>query len=250
MAAHHSNCGTDEFLICFDDIVLEFLRRCVIIFLVIQMKKEELIEKYNKLQTKFGSAACHSIYGGGLERNPDLCLVFVNPTARNVAASKSWTGIRCPWLGMKKVWKFLCGAGLFDGALNSQIQNMKASEWTPEFCAKVYEEVAKNGVYITNLAKCTQDDARSMPDAMYMQYKDLLFEEISLVNPKKIILFGNQVSSIVLGKKISVSQCRKTEFDLVICGKKYRCFPVYYPVGNGFFNAPKAIEDLQYILKL
>ena len=30
----------------------------------------------------------------------------------------------------------------------------------------------------------------------------------------------------------------------------YKCFPVYYPVGNGFFNAPKAIEDLKYISKL
>lgn len=67
---------------------------------------------------------------------------------------------------------------------------------------------------------------------------------------KKIILFGNQVSSIVLNKRISVSEYRKTSEDLKIEDKVFKCFPVYYPVGNGFFNAPKAIEDLKYIIEM
>lgn len=75
-------------------------------------------------------------------------------------------------------------------------------------------------------------------------------KEIEIVNPKKIVLFGNQVSSIVLNKKISVSEYRKTSVDLTIGNHSYHCFPVYYPVGNGFFNAPKAIEDLKFISKL
>ena len=33
-----------------------------------------------------------------------------------------------------------------------------------------------------------------------------------------------------------------------INGKEYKFYSVYYPVGNGSFNAPKAIEDLKYIL--
>lgn len=33
--------------------------------------------------------------------------------------------------------------------------------------------------------------------------------KIEIINPKVIILFGNQVSSIGLNEKISVSQCRK-----------------------------------------
>ncbi len=187
---------------------------------------------------------------GGKEKNPRLCLVFINPTARNIATNKSWKGIRCKWLGTKQVWKFLTAAGLFDENLNNQIQNMKANDWTTEFCEKVYNEVAKKGLYITNLAKCTQDDARGLSDEVFKEYRNLLLEEIKMVNPQKIILFGNQVSSIVLNKKISVSEYRKIGENLLIDGKAYKCFPVYYPVGNGFFNAPKAIEDLKYIASM
>ena len=213
------------------------------------MTKEDLIKEFDKLQEKFGSATCNSVYGGGKDKNPDLCLVFMNPTAKNIATNKEWKGIRCQWLGTKQVWKFLADVGLFDKDLNNQIQNMKPKDWSPKFCEEVYGEVAKQGLYITNLAKCTQDDARPLPDKVFKEYRNLLLEELKMVNPKKIILFGNQVSSIVLNKKISVSECRKTSEDLVIGDKKFNCYPVYYPVGNGFFNAPKAIEDLKYIIE-
>ena len=69
---------------------------------------------------------------------------------------------------------------------------------------------------------------------------------MEIVNPKVIILFGNQVSSIVLGENISVSQVRKKSFMLK---KKFKCYPVYYPVGNGIFNIDKAIEDIKYIIE-
>ncbi len=214
------------------------------------MTKEDLIKEFDRLQLKFGSPTCNSVYGGGKFQEPDFCLVFINPTAKNIATNKNWKGIRCQWLGTKQVWKFLTVAGLFDENLNEQIQKMKAKEWTPQFCEEVYNEVAKKGLYITNLAKCTQDDARPLPDKFFKEYRNLLLEEIKMVKPKKIILFGNQVSSIVLNKKISVSEYRKTSENLVLDGKTYKCFPVYYPVGNGSFNAPKAIEDLKYIKTL
>ena len=63
-----------------------------------------------------------------------------------------------------------------------------------------------------------------------------------------IVLFGNQVSSIVLNEKISVSQCRKKIFMNNINGKEYKCYSVYYPVGNGRFNIDKSIEVIQYII--
>ena len=44
------------------------------------------------------------------------------------------------------------------------------------------------------------------------EYLDLLKQEIEIIKPKVVVLFGNQVSSIVLNKKISVSQCRKQLF--------------------------------------
>ncbi len=60
--------------------------------------------------------------------------------------------------------------------------------------------------FITNLGKCTQVDARGLSDNVYKEYLKLLEKEIEIVNPKVTILFGNQVSSIVLDRKISVSR--------------------------------------------
>ena len=114
---------------------------------------------------------------------------------------------------------------------------------------EVYNNVKKYKYFITNLGKCTQIDARPLPDSVYKKYLSLLEKEIEIINPKVIVLFGNQVSSIVLNKKISVSQCRKQKFIKVINNKEYIFYSVYYPVGNGRFNIGKSIEDIKYILK-
>ena len=88
-----------------------------------------------------------------------------------------------------------------------------------------------------------------LPNSVYSKYLDLLCKEIEIINPKTIITLGNQVSSIVLNKNISVSQCRKQSFSREIFGKNYSVYPVYYPIGNGMMNIDKAIEDLNYIIK-
>lgn len=113
----------------------------------------------------------------------------------------------------------------------------------------VYGDVEKHKYFITNLGKCTQVDARVLPNSVYSQYLDLLYKEIEIINPKIIITLGNQVSSIILNKNISVSQCRKQSFPSNIAGKNYNVYPVYYPIGNGMMNIDKAIEDLNYIIR-
>ncbi|MBR1802751.1 MAG: hypothetical protein IJ777_02110, partial [Clostridia bacterium] len=118
-----------------------------------------------------------------------------------------------------------------------------------EFADLVYDDVEKHKYFITNLGKCTQVDARVLPNSVYSQYLDLLCKEIEIINPKTIITLGNQVSSIVLNKNISVSQCRKQSFSRKISGKDYSVYPVYYPIGNGMMNIDKAIEDLKFIIK-
>lgn len=77
----------------------------------------------------------------------------------------------------------------------------------------------RNKMFITNLGKCTQIDARPIQNSVYEKYLNLLEKEIEIVNPKVIILFGNQVSTVFLKEKISVSLCRKKEFTKVINGK-------------------------------
>ena len=213
------------------------------------MKLEDLKIEYDKLQEKYGAKKLDSIYNGGCSENPDICFVFMNPTGRNIASSKQWKGIKSPWIGTKNIWDLFYELDLMDEKIYLKIKQIKGNEWTEEFAEKVYEDVKKNKYFITNLGKCTQIDARVLPDSVYEKYLDLLKKEIEIINPKVIILFGNQVSSIVLGKKISVSQCRKQLFLKKINEKEYKFYSVYYPVGNGRFNINKSIEDIKWIIE-
>ena len=71
----------------------------------------------------------------------------------------------------------------------------------------------------------------------------------NIIKPKIIITFGNQVSSIILNKKISVSENRKKCHKIQINKNEYKVYPVYYPVGNGIFNIDKSIEDIKWIIE-
>lgn len=209
---------------------------------------EKLIAKYNELQSVYGSNELNSVYGGGCDKSPKIALVFMNPTKRNIATSKSWKGLKVQFLGTKQIWGFLTKCGLFSNELNKEIEFKKPVDWTPEFCEKVYKEVKNQGLWITNLAKCTQDDARPLPDDIFIQYKDLLKEELKLVNPQKIFFFGNQVASIMLDEKIMVSTVRQKKFKLNIDDEEYESYALFYPVGNGRFNQHKTVEDIKEIL--
>ena len=211
------------------------------------MNIKDLNIEYDKLQKRYGAKELNSIYNGGCTDNPDICFVFMNPTGRNIASDKNWNGPRSPWIGTKNIWTLFNKINLIDEDIYEEIRSKKGPEWTPEFAEKVYDNITKHKVFITNLGKCTQVDARPLPDSVYLKYLKYLEKEIELINPKVIILFGNQVSSIVLKEKISVSTSRKKEYIKKINKKEYKCYPVYYPIGNGIFNIDKSIEDINWI---
>ena len=213
------------------------------------MRIEDLNKEYDKLQLKYGAKELDSIYNGGLEENPDICFVFMNPTGRNIASEKTWKGRKSPWIGTKNIWDLFYAVGFQDEKIYQKIKSIKGSEWTEEFADEVYSDVEKHKYFITNLGKCTQEDARPLPDKIYKEYLSLLEKEIEILNPKVIILFGNQVSSIVLGEKISVSSVRKKLFKKNINGKEYDAYSIYYPIGNGRFNIDKSIEDIKWIIE-
>jgi DNA polymerase len=214
------------------------------------MKLEDLQKEYDILQEKYGARELTSIYNGGCEESPDICFIFMNPTGRNIASLKEWKGRRSPWLGTKNIWKLFYNIGLLDKNIYDEIVKRKAYEWNENFADTVYDNVVKHKYFITNLGKCTQIDARPLPDYVYQDYLDLIWKEIDIIKPKKIVTFGNQVSSIILGKQVNVSKCRKQCFKKEYNGIETIFYPVYYPVGNGMRNIDKTIEDLEYIIKI
>ncbi len=213
------------------------------------MKLQSLNKEYDKLQKIYGDPTLHSIYNGGCEENPDICFVFMNPTGRNIASNPDWKGPHHPWLGTKQIWDLFDAVNLIDKEIYQEIKAKKPTDWTPEFCTKVYQNIKEHKVFITNLGKCTQIDARPLTNNYFLDYLPLLEKEIKIIKPKIIILFGNQVSSIFLNQKISVSQTRKQYFEKKLSKEIYKCFPIFYPVGNGRFNIDKSIEDINYIIK-
>lgn len=212
------------------------------------MKLQSLNKEYDKLQKIYGDPSLHSIYNGGYEDHPDICFVFMNPTGRNIASNPNWKGPYHPWLGTKQIWDLFYAVSLMDEDIYSRIKSLKGNEWTPEFCIEVYDNIKKHKIFITNLGKCTQIDARPLKNNYFLDYLPLLEKEINIIKPKVIVLFGNQVSSIFLNQKISVSETRKKYFDKKIGKETYKCFPIFYPVGNGRFNIDKSIEDIKYII--
>ena len=213
------------------------------------MKMSDLNAEYDKLQLKYGAKELTSIYNGGCTNNPDFFFFFMNPTGKNIASDPKWKGRRSPCVGTKNIWKLFYRIGLLDEEIYNDIMSKKPQEWSEEFADIVYADVEKHKYFITNLGKCTQIDARVLPNSVYSEYLDLLCKEIEIINPKTIITLGNQVSSIILNRTISVSQCRKQNFLKNIAGREYRIYPVYYPIGNGMMNIDKAIEDLNFIIK-
>lgn len=233
-----------------------FLYFRVILFMVNNVKKYSKITKicelnkyYDKLQKEYGAKELKSIYNGGCEDNPDVCFIFMNPTGRNVASTKEWKGRQSPWIGTKNIWKLIHAVGLQSDEVFNTIQNIKPNDWTEEFADEVYEDIASHKVFITNLGKCTQIDARPLPDKVLKEYLELLEKEIEIIKPKKIIVFGNQVSSIFLNEKICVKSVRQKEFLKDINEEKYPTYAVFYPVGNGMRNIDLAIEDIKDIIK-
>lgn len=208
---------------------------------------EELTKEYDQLQLKYGAKELDSIYHGGCTTNPDICFVFMNPTRRNIAADKNWKGPKHPWIGTKNIWTLFHDLDLLDDDIYASIREKKGSEWDYDFSRLVYDNVKKHKFFITNLGKCTQIDARPLPDSVFLEYKKYLEYEFNIIKPKAIVLFGNQVSSIMLDERISVSNVRKKKFVRNINGEEFDFYSVYYPVGNGFFNVDKAIEDIKWI---
>ncbi|HPQ79902.1 MAG TPA: uracil-DNA glycosylase family protein [Candidatus Dojkabacteria bacterium] len=205
----------------------------------------QLHKKYDELQLRYGDPTLSSIYGAGCIENPEMMFIFMNPTGRNVSSALSWKGLRAPWIGTKQVWDIFEGLGLLKFEIHSTIKSIKPEEWNSDFANQVYEDIRNNSVFITNLAKCTQVDARPLGNSVFKDYLNLMYKEIEIVNPKKIVTFGNQVSSILLGKKTSVSNYTDNKKEIL---NGYNIYPTYYPVGQGRRNMPLAIERIKMIM--
>ncbi|MBI5140318.1 MAG: hypothetical protein HZA94_02645 [Candidatus Vogelbacteria bacterium] len=212
----------------------------------IQIK--HLKSKTDLLQKKFGHPDYRAIYGTGCITQPDVCLILMNPTARNVSVHKSWKGLRASWLGTKNIWKMLYKLDLLDKQTFAATQNKKTQDWDDTFSRDLYTKLASKKIFLTNLARSTQPDARPLSNSIFSACAPLMEEEIDFIKPKVVITFGNQVSSALLKRPIKVSESRRKSFELKTKNGNYTTYATYYPVGMGMMNMGKAVEDVKWIL--
>ena len=211
---------------------------------------EPLHQNFDKLQIQYGEPTLSSIYGTGEINSPNIMFIFMNPTGRNISSNPQWKGLRAPWLGTKQIWDIFYSLGLLENNLYEDIRLKKTSDWDELFAESIYDDIQRHSVYITNLAKCTQIDARPLNNHIFKDYLDLMYKEIQYIKPKKIVSFGNQVSSILLNKNISVSNFKNDEKEILKLDTDYYVYPTYYPVGQGRRNMPLAIERIKNIIKI
>ena len=214
-----------------------------------QLQLEDLFPELDRLQSLYGDRDSLPVYGAGCISRPRMVLIFINPTARNISSRPSWSGMRAPWLGTKNIWKLFFRLKLIGPEDFRHTQTLPSDGWPEAFARRLYRRISENGVYVTNLAKCTQIDARPLPDKIFRAYMESMHREIISLHPDKIIAFGGQVSSLILGKKIKVSTLAGSVEDLVIDNIHFAFHPVWYPVGQGMRNMDKSFKLLRRLLR-
>ncbi|MCA9379021.1 hypothetical protein KC640_01200, partial [Candidatus Dojkabacteria bacterium] len=119
----------------------------------------------------------------------------------------------------------------------------------PDFADELYGAIATESIYITNIAKCTQADARPLANSIFREYLPSMLQELEQVNPQFTFTLGNQVSSTLLQKPISVSNYLQDELEALTVGdREINVFPAFYPVGQGTPNMPKAVRRIRQVL--
>ncbi len=203
-------------------------------------------------QQYYGDHTLDAISGAGQIKQPKLAFVFINPTHRNISTSPAWNGLKAPWIGCANIWQLFADADLIDKEMNQVIQATKIN-WSEQFALDVYSHVAGQDLYITNIVKWAGLDAKLPEREKIRLYAPLLIEELRIVQPKRIIAFG-QLTFDGLLRQLGIKaqgtfgamneatldtgliQSIQTEVGEII--------PCYFPVGQGIKNRAKAVEIL------
>lgn len=176
--------------------------------------------------------------GGGWTAQPELMLVFINPTVRNISAHAAWPGPRFPFAGKPKLWHILAEAGLIDADLPSEIAALGP---TPPMVERLIAAAQQARLYLTNAVKCV-DDGSNLPAADRVAAAlPQLQAEIGLVRPRLIVALGLIPFRALTGLNVRLSdQLWDAEHgrinlypSLPIDGRSYPVFPCYFPTGRG-----------------
>jgi|GEM_PF-3194633 len=176
--------------------------------------------------------------GGGCDEQPDVMLVFINPTVRNISAHADWDGPRFPFAGKPKLWHILSEAGFVRADLPQRIAQLGP---TSAMVEELVAEAQRRRLYLTNAVKCV-DDGSALPAAERVAAAwPLLQREIALVRPRLIVAFGLIPFRVLTGRDVRLAdalwdaQHGRLHFyaSRSINEQTFPVFPCYFPTGRG-----------------
>ena len=190
-----------------------------------------------------------SIHGGGASRSPELALVFMNPTRRNLSSRAGWRGPRFPFIGTPRIWRMLGDCQLLDRRLAEKFAK-PAGAWSTDDARQLEQQLVRASLYITNVVKETAVDSLMPKPAVFRQYETLLHDEIELVKPRLIVAFGLAAHKSLTGMSIRLAEIyeqalRVGRVTLVGSCRGRPVIPCYFPVGRG--NPQRAATILRMV---
>ena len=191
------------------------------------------------------------VLGGGKFHHPKFLFLFINPTHLNISVHQEYEGDRrYPFLGVRHFYRLLSEAGFVDSRI---VEDVYSRGWRVSDEERVEESLVDNDVYITNLVKCAQRHPDNPLQKVIKEDLSLLMEEIDIVSPQHIVVFGGLVFKTITGDSIVLRDCldavRNGSYSpyqsIEIKKKSYPVLPCYFPVGRG--NPRGALEILKHI---
>jgi uracil-DNA glycosylase len=176
--------------------------------------------------------------GGGCVDQPDLMLVFINPTVGNITAHAAWDGPRFPFAGKPKLWQILAEAGWVSADLPTRIIELGP---TPAMVEMLITEARQQRLYLTNAVKCVDDGSNLPAAARVAAGWSFLQQEITLVQPRAIVAMGLIPFGVLTGHTVRLADelwhAQQGDYHAylsrMINRHSYPVYPCYFPTGRG-----------------
>ena len=89
--------------------------------------------------------------------------------------------------------------------------------------------IKRESIYITNVVNYRPPNNRKPTTAEINRYSKFLYEHISIVNPKILIIMGSTAMEALIGKNYKISKERGIWKDVIIKGKTYLSIVTFHP---------------------
>ena len=90
-------------------------------------------------------------------------------------------------------------------------------------------DIKRENIYITNVVNYRPPNNRKPTTAEINKYSKFLYEHISIINPKILIIMGGTAMEALIGNNFKISKERGIWKDVIIKGKTYLSIVTFHP---------------------